>query len=277
MYRLICASKQGCAVNSFQTLRILAALTFGLGTATGYGEVQSFFYSGPVTGSMQVGLTPATSQQVFTGFDVTFGTVTEILNYDLTAQTLEEVGSVTVSPSSSGTFNLLGTAEPNGMGGSTNPVVGSASLTVGKAGSFSFDINYILTGDASTPFLNVGLLMPVSGTATYLGQAETGTWNLVVPAFPAVISSTSSALTFTEGSTSEYLLPGPSAMPGLVGGDGDDTYDASWFVSGVATAVPEPSPLIPGLGALLYFGASKLRLLTKKLTAFGSPHCGKVR
>jgi hypothetical protein len=248
-------AKQWNMMKNTRTLIIVAVLSLGLAPVTGHSQTQSYFYSGPVSGFEQVGLTPDTTMQVNTGFLVVFGTVTETLNYNPVAQTLQEVGSVTISPSSSGTFNLLG--DSTGFPG-TQPVLGSASLAVGNNGCFSFDYTYSLPSGPQAPLGNLGILMPVAGTANYQGQNMAGTWDLVVPAYPTIIAVTPSSLTFSEGDGGTYLLPGPQAMPGLVGGVDNDTYYASWNVSGVATAIPEPSSL-----ALLGLGLSALAFLRR--------------
>ena len=195
-------------------LLALAAFFASLANATPV----SYYYSGPVSGWMEVGLNPASSQGTRAGFNVTYGTVTETLNYDASAQTLEEVGFVTLNPpSTSGTFNLLGSYVGNPITGGGYPVVGSASLTVGNNGMFSFDYTYSL--NESPVNYNLGIVMPVSGTANYLGQQLSGSWTLLIPAYPVVLAASPSSLTFTEGGGSVLLYPGPVAMPGLVAGD----------------------------------------------------------
>jgi hypothetical protein len=216
-------------------MKLAVAFLLGLGPLTGHSQVQSYYYSGPVNGLLQVGLNPADTQDGYAGFNVSFSTLTETLNYDPVAQTLEEAGTVNLNaPSSSGTFNLF--SDPEGING-TRSVVGTAALTAGINGIFSFDSTFSLSA-FNQPFQ--GISMPVSGTAIYQGQELAGSWDLLIPAFPTVVAATPTSLTFTEGGGGPYLLPGPLAMPGLIGGDANDTYYASWYVSGVATAVPEP-------------------------------------
>jgi hypothetical protein len=236
-------------------IKIVIAVVLGLAPAIAYS--QSYYYTGPVIGFLEVGLNPASTEGVFSGFGVNFGTVTETLDYNAAAQTLEEIGSVTISPSASGVFDLLGNLE---TGSFNRPVVGTASLTVGNNNSFSFDYTYSLLNPSVYQF--TGMPIPVSGTATYQGQMLSGTWDLDAMAFPTVLSATSTTLTFTEGNGEVYLLPGPGAMPGIVAGDFNDTYNSSWYVSGIATAVeddpvPDETAILPeaimALGAMVIF------------------------
>ena len=125
----------------------------------------SFYsYSGPISGYTDVDLTPGGLG--IGGFVANFGTINETLYYNPTAETLREVGSVTVNPAN-GSFNINGSF--------FEPGSGSANLTVGNNGGFSFDdtCNFMLPG-----LFDSTLLVPVSGSGTYDGQAWAGSWNL---------------------------------------------------------------------------------------------------
>ena len=238
-----------------RTLPIVATLILGLGQVT--ESSQTYFYSGPINGWMQVALTPGGVGNG--GFTATFGTLTETLYYDPVAGTLEEVGSVTVSPSS-GSFSI-------DSANSLPPESGSATLTVGNDGIIPFDI--IFAGLGSPSVNNANILVPVSGSGSYNGQSLAGSWNLDVQ-----LLLTSYAVSPTSLTISEFQAP--NAFPGGIGAGGaqfvipgtdlatgvnDGTYYYQWGQDSiVAMATPEPNSLtllILGLSVLAF---SRLRL-----------------
>ena len=220
----------------------MTAVILGLGSVGGHAQSQIYYYSGPVSGYTGVDLSPDGFGRG--GFVANFGTITENLYYDPATQNLEQVGSVTVNPSS-GSFNIYGSLadDPNGSG--------SATLTVGNNGSFSFDF-----------YAGNSLFIPVSGSGIYDGQAFSGSWNIQIPMITDIIAVSPTSLTFSD----TPLSGAPQANAGIwVGGiflaDGvsDGTFYTSWGLDGVAAAVPEPNSL-----ALLSLGLSALALLRRR-------------
>ena len=247
-------------MKSTRTLQIVATLILGLGQVTGHS--QTYFYSGPVSGYTEVDLSP--NGYGSGGFNTFFGTLTETLYYDPVAQTLQEVGSVTVNPAS-GSFNIVGSSFVYPYTGE----YGSATVTVGNNGSFSFDHT---TSDVTPGGSGEGgssqaleLHVPVSGSGIYNGQAFAGSWNIDLPVFARISALSPTSLTF-----SEFKAPLPFGFHGVPVVPGTDLYDAisdgtyywSWELdSAVATAVPEPNSL-----SLLGLGLSALAFLRRRAT-----------
>jgi hypothetical protein len=234
--------RQRRIVKFARTLQISATLILGLVPISGHSQI--YYYSGPVSGYIQVGLTPAPGY--IGAFVASCTTLTETLYYDPIAQTLEEVGTVTLSPYS-GSFNMVevvGT-EPTGPGG----VVGSATLTVGNNGIVSFDNYQDINGGA----FYSPLLIPVSGSGIYQGQAFSGSWDIAIPSIETqIIAASPTSLTFSEfnvGMGAPYGIP---VLDGLMTGTDDGTYYVGWQVNSiVATAAPEANFIsILGLGLL---------------------------
>jgi hypothetical protein len=229
--------------------KIAAILFIGLGSIAGQAQVQTYYYSGQVSGFAQMCLTPGPG---YTGaFMADFGTISETLYYNSIAQTLEEVGSVTLNPSGN-SFNIQNT-----MVGGPPDYVGSANLTIGNNGCFSFDY----TAKAQYPGGTLGgdLLVPVTGSGSYQDQAFAGSWNVDLPLNIQIIAASSTSLTFSQfgdnGLGQVYGVPGQEVLPvsglynGLCDGTGDDTYYMRWDQDSiVASAVPDSnSVLIFGL------------------------------
>ncbi|MGO8698574.1 MAG: hypothetical protein ACLQVY_12735 [Limisphaerales bacterium] len=235
-------------------LRTLVAVILSLGSEAGYSQIQTYYYSGPVSGYTDVELTPGGAG--YGGFSTSFGTVTETLYYSTVYNTLQQiVGSVTVNPSS-GSFDI--------QSGPFYPPSdsGSATITVGNNGSFSFDI---LPNGSST--FTGPLLVPVSGSGTYNGQSFSGNWDIDIPMVTYLTAATPTSLTFSQ-SGFQGAQPGQDVIPGtnLRDANSDDTYYYSWQVSdAVATAVPDPPcTMISGALLLLPLGSSGFRLLRHK-------------
>jgi hypothetical protein len=219
-----------------RTLQIVSMLILGIGQAS--GSLQIYDYSGPVSGYTEVDLTPYGVGNG--GFSTTFGTLTETLYYDPVAQTLEEVGSVTVNPST-GSFNIAGSFIDPGD-------IGSATLTLGIGGSFSFDhTTFGVTpgGGGVSLGQDSELHVPVSGSGIYNGQAFSGSWNIDLLVAAEISSVSPTSLTFSEGGApnfsgvnatqGSYVIPGTNLKDAI----SDGTYYWSWETGGVATAVPE--------------------------------------
>lgn len=153
---------------------LLALTTFSTYLAT--ASTETFRYSGPL------GTVPYTygdgaavyPNGGYGGFYASFGTLTETLYYDPVAQTFREVGSVTVAPSG-GSFNIYA-----GDGGGIPPspqIIGSASLTIGNNGIWSFDRTYSFApGSYLAHTAGADIIMPVTGTVTYEGKTYNGSW-----------------------------------------------------------------------------------------------------
>jgi hypothetical protein len=231
--------RQRRIVKFARTLQISATLILGLVPISGHSQI--YYYSGPVSGYTEVDLTPGAGYAG--GFVASFGILTETLNYDPVAQTLEEVGTVTLSPYS-GSFNMVGV-----VGENAGDVVGSATLTVGNNGIITFDNYQDINGGA----FYSPLLIPVSGSGIYQGQAFTGSWDIAIPSIETqIIAASPTSLTFSEfnvGMGAPYGIP---VLDGLMTGTDDGTYYVGWQVNSiVATAAPEANFIsILGLGLL---------------------------
>lgn len=211
---------------------ILAALLFGFGHNT--GRCQTYYNSGPVTGSVEAALTP---EGLGGGdFVADFGTVTEDLYYNPTAQTLDAVGSVTVSPGS-GTFGISGTPSA--------PGVGSATLDVGTGGSVPFNMVFQYVGEFNGSYdFDSTLPIPVSGHGTFNGEEFAAAWNLMIPINLQITAISPTSVWFNEASANG-ATPGTVVVAGsdLVDGNSDTTYEYGWSLTGGGTVIPEPQAL----------------------------------
>jgi hypothetical protein len=242
-----------------RTLQLVGILAFGLGQ--GIGHSQTYYYSGPITGFIDAELTPNGLGQG--GIGVTFGTVIETLYYNPESQTLEVAGSVALNPYN-GSFNISSAPFQQ-------PESGSATLTVGDSGSIPFDMTFPSAGVGS--YSGGNLLISVSGSGIYNGQAFSGNWNLEMNLGLDISAVSPTSLIFTEhpvsgpgygASHGEPVIPGTD----LQTGNNDGTYGYSWSQNSiVAVAVPEPNPL-----SLLALGVSALASLRLRL-----PPCFRSR
>jgi hypothetical protein len=233
-------------------LQMAATVILVLGPLAGHAQNQTYQYSGPINGYTEVALTP--EGLGFGGFNADFGTVTESLIYNPVAQTLQEIGSVTVNPSSK-SINITGSFFTPGESG-------SATLTVGNGGSFSFDTTFNSVGVTGVdPVAN--LFVPVSGAGTYNGQAFAGSWDLDIPLELTSFSDSPTSLAFTESSING-AANGGGVVPGtdLVDGSSDGTYYYSWSQDPVVTEASTPDAtgtfqlfagVLIALGACKYF------------------------
>jgi hypothetical protein len=225
-----------------RVFRIAAALALGLGQIT--GRSQTYHYSGPVDGYTEVDLSPGGFGTG--GFVADFGTINETLYYNPVAQTLQQVGSITVIPSS-GSFNITGSSF-------TELGSGTATLTVGNHGSFSFDVESALDE-------GINLLVPVSGFGIFNGQPFSGEWDIVIPMAAQLDSVSPTSLLFDDSTFMGAPYAGAGPGLGLEDGCSDGTYYCG-FDLGVAeaTAVPEESNTL----SLIGFGLSVLTFLRRR-------------
>ena len=176
--------------------------------------------------------------------------ISETLTYDATAGTLQESGSLTVSPSI-GSFKIEGSIFAPGSG--------FATLTVGNNGVVPFNFTENLTGlqgNSDNSFV-FNLPIPVSGAGVFNQQPFGGSWYLELPIVVNIKSLDPNSLTFSESAVSG-LVESETVLPnGLSDGASDGTYYYA-FKTGpdIAMAVPEPNSfllLILGLSATAFF------------------------
>lgn len=238
-----------------KTLGIITMLSLSLWTSS--GNCQSYYYSGPVGGFVTANLSVNTVDFVGnSGFNVGFEGITETLTYNPVAQTLEQAGTLTLSPSTE-SFGIFNPVQDGGG------QVGTATLTVGNNGSVSFDT-------ISTPVPSAGevsygapdIVIPVTGVGVFNGQPFSASWNIEISQIETDILAVSpTSLTFNQEPylgdaelPDGFAVTGTEVVPGLYDGGSYDNqstkYVGEWDInSAVATAVPEPSSL-----ALIAFG-----------------------
>jgi hypothetical protein len=201
------------------------------------GMGQAYSFSAPISGRSDVALSFGTGS-IGSGYTV-FGILNETLYYDPTAQTLRQVGSVTLSPVSDAFSIWCQSAYPD----LPNPPTGTANLTIGDgSGTLSFD----------TGVQNLSsyweLSIPVNGSCTvvYNGQTNSGPVNYSVnlTLSTQILSADPSSLVLSEGydgfDDDETYVATIGGWE-LYDGTDDGTYHYSWNLNSVtATAVPEP-------------------------------------
>jgi hypothetical protein len=235
-------------MKSNQLLRIVAGAMLCLGQVTAYSQNQIYQYSGPINGYTEMDLAPI--EGGVGGTATTFGTLNETLTFNPVAQTLDEAGTVTVSPTS-GSFQMY----TSFIAGST--LVGSATLTVGDgSGTFSFDTGPITafgSGGGGYGF-NGTIQIPINGSGIYNGNAFSDSWFLDQPVQTFITPGPTSAAISENGNGGSDF--GEGAFPaGLAPYTLDNTSSSHWELDNVTiSAVPEASTtqllLIAG-GALL--------------------------
>ncbi len=246
----------------------MALLILGLGQVIGQAQIQTYSYTGPITAQADVDLTPGPGY--VGGFVVDFSSITETLSYNPVAQTLHETGTVTLSSPSSGSFNIVNTL---GFGGGP---AGSASVTVGNGGSFSFDYTASAQYPGGTTLGGI-LDVPVSGSGTYNGQAFSGSWNVQLPINTEIVADSATSIDFIQyGNTgpgqssevpSQEVVPVQGLGNGLQDGSDDDNYFYSWSQDPCLTAaVPETGSMFVDAMMLIPFCAPLLWMLRKRQT-----------
>jgi len=231
---------------------------------TSQGALQDYSFTAPISGYAEIDLSFGADS--VGGGVTTFGTLTETLYYDPIAQTLRQVGSVSVSPSSISTTMTGGLFYP-GLSGTANLTVGDGS------GEISFDTGtqYINSYNGDVGW---SLAIPISGTCAVdnNGRLTTGQVNYSENPYliTDLISESPSSLVLSEQDLTGASPGGPVANIGgvtLFDGVSDNTYYYGWSVGQItATAVPEPDRLALFAGALplIYVGICGLWALRRK-------------
>jgi hypothetical protein len=228
-------------------IRIVAGAAVSLVGVSAYAQVEAYYYSGSIVGQADIGLNPGAGYGG--GIEIYFGAVSETLYYNPSADTIQEVGTFTVTPSG-GNFNMT----QLGVVGASP--VGSGTLTVGNNGVVSFNTTFTFGGGSFPNMLGGELDIPVSGSGTYNGQAFQGNWNVDLPLVIDIENVSPGSLTFTQttgdGATIFGFL-GSKVVDGLYDGyGGDNTIDYSWLQDPVASAaVPDTTDSIALLGLAL--------------------------
>lgn len=201
----------------------------GGGATTAYST--AFSYSGALSGWTEVDLSP---DGLGTGGSVVdFETISETVNYNAAAQTLQEQGSITVAP---------GTASFNIYSGpfSSPPGSGSVTITVGNNGVFSFDDIYPVSSSGE---FGGNLAIPVSGSGIYNGQTFSASWNIDIPIVGQISAASSSSLVFGEESF-EGAQQAVPVVDSLSDGTSDGTYYYS-LATGLVTATNQDPAAAP--------------------------------
>jgi hypothetical protein len=231
---------------------------------------QTYSVSAPMTGYCEVDMEDAAgggdpSMAPWTGKHLNFGTLNETLYYDPVADTLEEVGSVSVSNSEV----ELAFADAEYISSGTTQLFVTGQVSVGLTiGTIAFDDT---SGGTNNDI--VGLNIPITGSYTFTtgGDEYTGPLNysLYVPLYTTVSSVTSTSLTFSASEPGPFGAGNASYLTNFTASNGfrvalrptanDDTYYYDVSVGPVtAELVPEPSSfLLVALGAA---GLTYLRL-----------------
>ncbi len=227
---------------------------------------QSYTFTTPVSGGSEVDLSFGAGSSG--GMVTSFGTLNETLYYDPLAQTLRQVGSVSLAPSN-GSFPIQWFAWP---GPPASAPTGTASLVIGDGtGRLAFDTGIQPISPGSDQYYWT-LTLPVSGACTVVngGQTNSGSvdFSFELGLGTEILSQTSSNLIVSEfvpgGAGGTYGGHGATEVANIGGialfdGSGDNTYQYSWNIGSVS-AVPAPEP---GSLALLGLGAAMAAILVK--------------
>jgi hypothetical protein len=215
-----------------------------LGSKSGHENIEDYSYSGPVNGTSDVGLNPGGGY--LGAIESHFGNISESVYYNPVAQTIEEVGTLTVTP-------YMGSFDMTRIFGSPS-TVGSATLTVGNNGVVSFDTIFSADGGG---FYSGLFDLPVSGQGNYNGQSFDTTWNIELPMTIDLLNSSQNSLTFTQspnGSGSPFgSVFGSPVIDGLWdGAGGDNTIHYSWLQESVVARISDEasSLFLSGLSVL---------------------------
>ncbi len=217
---------------------------------------QIYTFSAPISGATEVALSFGDGSIGGTG--ATFGTLNETLYYDAVAQTLRQVGSVSLSPAEA----LFPITVGAGWPGTPPYPSATAHLTIGDGtGWLEFDSG-TQSGISSGGGESFGwtLNLPVNGPCTVVSGGVTNCGTLSY-SYGLSLVTTISAAGATSLDVTEFNVFGANAglvvgdIGGwdLVNGSSDDTYEYSWDLSSlVATETPEPDGLMfLGLGAAM--------------------------
>ena len=224
------------------------------------GRAQTYHISTPVSGYVQVlfvdGANTSPNRPVAGGL-CTLGTLDETLIYDPAADTLRQVGSLTLNTG----YISSGFSESRMVG--TNWLTANLSTSLYLPSYVTFD------NSGQNASYEVGCDIPITGSyeVDADGQTLTGQlgYDLGLSTYTTISSVTSTSLTF-QMSSGHGLADGPwmasvTASNGLdvnlIGGANDRSYYWSWSVGPVtAMVVPEPTTCaLVGTGILILCAA----------------------
>jgi hypothetical protein len=220
---------------------------------TGFSQI--YDYSGPVSGDVSVELTPGGFGEG--GFIAYPQTLNETLTFNPVACTLCVAGTITFSHAS-GSFQI------SQSGTAPNPETGFGSAAIGQAGVVSFDYTssfggpYPRSATGYPEIFSENLLIPVSGSGVYNGQAFSGNWDIVLPLITTITYSSATSITMSEARSPVDGAPIGTQGPGLglLDGNSDGTYEFNWGVG--TTTVPVATPQVvpePNCELLFCIGA----------------------
>lgn len=228
-------------------------------------DSQTYHFTAPISGFSGIALSFGSGGGG--GSSMTFGTLDETLFYDPVANTLRQVGTVSIDES----HFSFGINDGGFYGGS----YGNADLTVTGGGTIAFDTGTL--GHSGPSSWLWDLKIPVTGTVSfhYYGYQASLANPVIVDNAPI---SYSYALRLTTGilaatpeslTVSEQQFLGALKGSGVFGfpdilfdGAGDNTYHYAWQLPATtATVVPESSSLaILGCGLLGFLSRRRFHL-----------------
>jgi hypothetical protein len=209
--------------------------------------------------AFQDGGSPSVGASTFIQVSALTGT----LYYDAAAQTIQQVGSISLDGPANVSLSFDEHVHING-----EPQSATVTLDFSLPTTLSFDTGVQPLNGSGNSFYFTAPAVPIYGTYSILAGEETlsGTfsYDLLFPTCLAQIGDvTATDMTLTEGPSSYNfrgwrITSGLMATNGmtfnLVGGISDGTYSSSWELDpATATAVPEP-----GCGAFVILGLAVL-------------------
>lgn len=249
----------------------------------GIAHSQIYFVSTPVNGYVQLAVEDAAGFTSACGADnAVFGTLDDTVYLNLNADTIREVGSISLSGGTSNTLSFDDSrivSGPNGL----QQIDASVTVSLSVPNALSFDTGvqplYWVPSIQSYEFAASLGSIPVTGNYSVAtgGQTYTGSLNynlftgmlllfqqVSTPGYPAFIN-----LTGFQGGELDHTGPQLVYFTALNGlnidlqaGEQDGTYSYGWNLNPIeitAELIPEPSSL-----ALLTFGTATLATLLRR-------------